>query len=502
MENEETQQNQLTETESNSEDQSNTEASPSNEDNKSEETNTTSENKPDNYKADQITVLGGLDAVRKRPGMYIGSTSIKGLHHCVYEVVDNSIDEAMAGYCKKIEIIIHSDGSVSVKDDGRGIPVDIHPKLQVPALTVVMTKLHAGGKFDKGSYKVSGGLHGVGISVVNALSDRLIATVCKGGKKYQQEFLKGAAQEFKELGECGNEQGTTIRFYPMGDIFETLDFQFDTISARLRELAFLNRGIEITITQEKTGKLNKFHYDGGITQFVEFLNKNKNAIHNPIYFEKEKEGLHLEIAMQYTDSYNENVFSFVNNINTIEGGTHLIGFKTALTKTLNKYGEKNKIFKNNEKLTSDDAREGITSVISVKIAEPQFEGQTKAKLGNSEVKGIVESLVNSGLGLFLEENPKIAKLIVSKASQAAKAREAARRARELTRRKSIMGGSGLPGKLADCQEKDPSKCEIYIVEGDSAGGSAKQGRDRVTQAILPLRGKILNVEKARINRVY
>ncbi|MBT7903136.1 DNA topoisomerase (ATP-hydrolyzing) subunit B [Candidatus Woesearchaeota archaeon] len=459
------------------------------------------ESNPADYKADQITVLGGLDAVRKRPGMYIGSTGPRGLHHCVYEIVDNSIDEAMAGHCTQIDISLNENGSVSVKDNGRGIPVDIHPKLNMPALTVVLTKLHAGGKFDKQSYKVSGGLHGVGVSVVNALSTKLIADISRDGKHYRQEFLAGVPQEFQTLGDT-TDRGTKITFQPMSEIFETTNFQFDILSSRLRELAFLNKGIEITITEEKTGKMNRFLYKGGITQFVEFLNKNKNSINSPIYFEKEKEGMHLEIAMQYTDSYTENFFSFVNNINTIEGGTHVIGFKSALTKSFNKYIEQNKLTKDGGKLSSDDVREGLTAVISVKIAEPQFEGQTKAKLGNSEVKGQVESLVSSGLTMFLEENPSIAKTILLKAVQASKAREAARRARELTRRKGVLGGGGLPGKLADCQSRDPSKCEVYIVEGDSAGGSAKQGRDRIIQAILPLRGKILNVEKARINRVY
>jgi DNA gyrase subunit B len=424
--------------------------------------------KQETYNADSITVLGGLDAVRKRPGMYIGSTGLPGLHHLVYEVVDNSIDEAMAGACKNITVKIHTDNSVSVLDDGRGIPVDIHPKFGVSALQVVMTKLHAGGKFDKSSYKVSGGLHGVGISVVNALSKKLAVEVYRDGRVHAMEFVKGEPGEFKILGDT-DKRGTLVRFWPDDTILETSDFHFDTLSARMRELAFLNRGITIIIEDERIEKKHTFNYEGGIVSFVEYINQNKNPLHPPIYFEKSKDDIHLEIAMQYNDGYQENVFCFANNINTTEGGTHLMGFKAALTKTLNKYAEKNSLDKE-AKLTSDDVREGLSTVISVKLAEPQFEGQTKTKLGNSNVKGIVESLVNTGLGTFLEENPVVAKLIVMKSVQAAKAREAARKARELTRRKGVLNGGSLPGKLADCSERDPSKCEIYVVEGDSAGG--------------------------------
>jgi DNA gyrase subunit B len=418
------------------------------------------------YKADSITVLGGLDAVRKRPGMYIGSTGLPGLHHLVYEVVDNSIDEAMAGHCKNIHITIHTDNSVSVLDDGRGIPVDIHPQFGISALQVVMTKLHAGGKFDRKSYKVSGGLHGVGISVVNALSKKLYIEVYRDGKKHVQEYVRGEPGEFKMLGDDAR-TGTYVRFWPDEQILETTDFHYDTLSARMRELAFLNKGIRIIIADERIEKKHDFHYEGGIVSFVEYINQNKNPIHNVIYFEKEKEGIHLEIALQYNDGYQENVFCFANNINTTEGGTHLMGFKAALTKCFNKYSES---MKDAVKLTSDDVREGIVAVISVKLAEPQFEGQTKSKLGNSNVKGIVESLVNTGLGAFLEENPAVAKMIVSKSIQAANAREAARKARELVRRKNVLNGGSLPGKLADCSEKNPAKSEIFVVEGDSAGG--------------------------------
>jgi len=455
------------------------------------------------YKAGSITVLGGLDAVRKRPGMYIGSTGLPGLHHLVYEVVDNSVDEAMAGVCKNINITIHTDNSVSVQDDGRGIPVDMHPKFNVPALQVVMTKLHAGGKFDNQAYKVSGGLHGVGVSVVNALSQKLYVEVYRDGRKYSLDFQRGDPGEFKELEECGDRTGTYVRFWPDTDIMETDDFHFDTIAARMRELAFLNKGLRITIDDGRVEDNHKhdFYYEGGIMSFVEFMNKNRTGMHPPIYFEKSKEDIHLEISMQYNDGFQENVFTFANNINTTEGGTHLMGFKAALTKTLNKYAEVNKIGKD-MKLSSDDVREGLVAVISVKLAEPQFEGQTKTKLGNSNVKGIVESLVNTGLSTFLEENPHVAKLIISKSVQAAKAREAARKARDLARRKGALNGGSLPGKLADCSERDPAKSEIFVVEGDSAGGSAKQGRDRGFQAILPLRGKILNVEKARIDKIF
>jgi len=454
----------------------------------------------ESYGADKIQVLAGLDAVRKRPAMYIGSTSVRGLHHIVYEVVDNSIDEALAGFCTRIVVTIYSDGSVSVEDNGRGIPVDMHPKYNKPAIEMVLTMLHAGGKFDNNTYKVSGGLHGVGVSCTNALSKYLKAEVKRDGKLYEMEFERGKkVGELKEIG-TSEGTGTKITFVPDPEIFESVEFQFDTLSSRLRELSFLNKGIEIVIRDERANKEHVFKYDGGIVSFVEYLNKNKQSLHKAIYFQKEKNGTILEIAMQYNDSYQENIFSFANNINTHEGGTHLSGFKTALTRVINNYIEKNKLDKD-IKLSGEDCREGLTAVISVKIPNPQFEGQTKTKLGNNDVKGIVDSIVSDGLSMFFEENPSIAKNIIGKCLNAAKAREAARKARELTRRKSVLDSGSLPGKLADCQEKDPSKCELYIVEGDSAGGSAKQGRDRKFQAILPLRGKVLNVEKARINKV-
>ncbi len=418
------------------------------------------------YTAKEIQVLGGLEAVRKRPGMYIGTTGPAGLHHLVYEVVDNSVDEAMAGYCTGIIVVIHKDNSVSVLDNGRGIPVDLHPQFNVPAIEIVMTKLHAGGKFDRKTYKVAGGLHGVGVSVVNALSKKLHVEIRRNGKIYQQEYINGEPQELKTIGES-SQTGTLVRFWPDETIFETTEFHFETLSARLRELAFLNKGIKISIKDERDGKENVFQYEGGLKSFIEFLNKNKNPLHEVIYFEKEKESIVLEIAMQYNEGYQENVFSFANNINTKEGGTHLIGFKTAITRCFNKYAESHNI---KERLTSDDVREGLAAVISVKLPEPQFEGQTKTKLGNSAVKGIVDSLVSTNLGAFLDENPGIARTILDKAINAAKAREAARKATELTRRKSALGGGSLPGKLADCSNKDPAKCELYIVEGDSAGG--------------------------------
>ncbi|MAE42932.1 DNA topoisomerase (ATP-hydrolyzing) subunit B [Candidatus Woesearchaeota archaeon] len=458
------------------------------------------EQNPNEYGAKDIQVLGGLSAVRKRPSMYIGDTSLRGLHHLVFEVVDNSIDEALAGFCDKIVVIIHKDNSVTVIDNGRGIPVDMHPKFNKPAVEIVMTKLHAGGKFDAKTYKVSGGLHGVGISVVNALSKELSIEVKRNGKIYQQKYAQGKPlTELKVTGDC-NDTGTKITFIPDNEIFSETKFHFDNLSSRLRELAFLNKGLQITLFDERTNKKQEFQYEGGIISFVEFLNKNKSPLHKPVYFEKEKNGTKIEVALQYNNGYQENIFSFANNINTQEGGTHLVGFKTALTRTMNSYAEK---LKNNDtKLSSDDVREGLTTVISVKLQEPQFEGQTKTKLGNSEVRGIVESVVNENLGNFLEENPNVAKLIVEKCVNASKAREAASKARELTRRKGALNSHSLPGKLADCSEKDPAKSEIYIVEGDSAGGSSKQARNRNTQAILPLRGKILNVEKARLNKIF
>ncbi|MBR9690120.1 intein-containing DNA gyrase subunit B, partial [Candidatus Woesearchaeota archaeon] len=422
------------------------------------------------YDAKKITVLAGLDAVRKRPGMYIGSTGSRGLHHLVYEVVDNSIDEAMAGHCDKIKIKIRKDGFVEVEDNGRGIPVGPHPKYKIPAVEVVMTKLHAGGKFDKDSYKVSGGLHGVGVSVVNALSEELEVNVFRDGKIYHQKYAKGKTKtKLKESGKT-DKIGTVVSFKPDKDIFDSIQFDFDTLTSRFRELAFLNKGVKIEFSDEKTKKTQEYHYEGGIVSFVEYLNKRKNALHPPIYFEKQKDKTQVEIAIQYNDGYQENVHSFVNNINTHEGGTHLSGFKTALTRTFNNYGEKNNLTKNSFKLSSDDIKEGLSSIISLKIPEPQFEGQTKTKLGNSEMKGIVDSIVSSALSTFLEENPKVARQIIDKAVGAALAREAARKARDLTRRKSILEGSSLPGKLADCANQEPAKCELYLVEGDSAGG--------------------------------
>src|SRR3989344_2911408 len=450
------------------------------------------------YTAGDLQVLGGLSAVRKRPAMYIGSTGTRGLHHLVYEIVDNSIDEAMAGFCKNIKVVILKDGGIIIEDDGRGIPVDIHPKYQISGVELVLTKLHAGGKFDKKSYQVSGGLHGVGISVTNALSKNLIVKVQRDGKSYQQSYEIG--KPTSSLQEIGTSEfhGTTVTFWPDPEIFETTDFHFETLSSRLRELAFLNQGLRINLEDERTGKNHEFRYDGGIIEFVEFLNENKNQLHKPIYFNKEKDGIKVEISMAYNEGYQENIFSFANDINTEEGGTHLIGFKSALTRTLNKYAEKRN-FK--EKLSSEDVREGLTAVLSVKLPNPQFEGQTKTKLGNSEVKGIVERLVSENLGSFLEEIPTLAAIILNKSTMAAMAREAARKARELTRRKGALNSHSLPGKLADCQERDPLRSELFIVEGDSAGGSAKQGRNRRYQAILPLKGKILNVEKSRLNKV-
>lgn len=455
------------------------------------------------YDESQIQVLEGLEAVRKRPGMYIGSTSGRGLHHLVWEVVDNSIDEALAGYCDKITVTVHNDNSVTVTDNGRGIPVGEHPKMKRPALEVVMTVLHAGGKFGGEGYKVSGGLHGVGVSVVNALSEHVTVTVKREGSIYKQEYRRGAPQyDLKIIGET-NETGTTVTFTPDPEIFtETTEYDYDILQSRLRELAFLNAGIEIVLRDERTDTANTFKYDGGVVSFVEWLNRNREPLHQPIFIEGRKEYTSIEIALQYNDSYIENIYSFANNINTHEGGTHESGFKSALTRVINDYARKNGLVKDSESnLTGEDVREGITAIISVKIPEPQFEGQTKTKLGNSEVRGIVESLFAEGLQEFLSENPSVSRKVVEKSLQAARAREAARKARELTRRKSALEVSSLPGKLADCSSKDASISEVYIVEGDSAGGSAKQGRDRHFQAILPLRGKILNVEKARLDRI-
>ncbi len=457
------------------------------------------------YSAQSIQVLKGLEAVRKRPGMYIGTTGPDGLHHLVYEVVDNSIDEALAGFCTEINVTIEKGDIVRVEDNGRGIPVDLHTDENVSALEIVMTRLHAGGKFDHKSYAVSGGLHGVGVSVVNALSEWCEVHVHKEEQLYFQRYNRGAPQEpVKRIGET-EISGTVVTFHPDPEIFEETVFSFEVLSKRLRELAFLNKGITITIRDQRlpTEKSHIFRFDGGVREFVEYLNKNKNVIQKePIYCEGTREEVQIEIALEYNDGYNENMFSFANNINTREGGTHLIGFKSALTRTLNDFLKKSKLSKKvDESLTGDDVREGLTAVVSVKVPNPQFEGQTKAKLGNSEVKGLVEAFVNERLTDYFEENPKVAESILDKTVLAAKARAAARRARELTRRKNFLESSGLPGKLADCSEKDPRKSEVYIVEGDSAGGSAKQGRDRQFQAILPLWGKMLNVEKTRIDKV-
>jgi len=455
------------------------------------------------YEASDIKVLEGLSAVRKRPAMYIGNTSSGGLHHLVYEVVDNSIDEALGGYCDRIDIKLLRDNSVAIRDNGRGIPVDMHKSANMPALEVVMTKLHAGGKFDNKSYKVSGGLHGVGVSVVNALSEYLEVEVYRDGKIYFQRYERGETKNELEIRGDTERSGTRIDFLPDSTIFETLVFDFETLAKRMRELSFLTKGLRIKIADERSGKKRDFFYEGGIKSFVEYLNKNKEILHGkPIYISGERSGVLIEVAFQYNNSYKENLFTFANNINTQEGGTHLIGFKSALTRSINQYLQNSPQAKNvKEKLTGDDAREGLTAVISVKLSEPQFEGQTKTKLGNSEVKGLVENIVNEGLGTFFEENPSVIKAILAKVIDAARAREAARKAKELARRKGILSDHSLPGKLADCQERDPVKSEIFIVEGDSAGGSAKQGRDRKNQAILPLKGKILNVEKARFDKM-
>jgi len=455
------------------------------------------------YDASKIQVLKGLEAVRRRPAMYIGDVSVRGLHHLVNEVVDNSIDEALAGFCTEIDVTINKDGSVTVEDNGRGIPVDIHPDQNRSALEVVMTVLHAGGKFDKKSYKVSGGLHGVGISVVNALSEWLVVEVARDGRVYRQKYHIGAPEAPVKIVGKRKSTGTRTTFMPDGEIFKKRKFSFEILSERLRELAFLNADLKINISDENTGKSNKFRYKGGLVAFIDYLDQSHTTItKKPIYLCGEKEAIPVEIAFSYNDSYNESIYSYVNNIHTIEGGTHLVGFKAALTRTLNNFATKNKLLKNGDSsLSGDDVREGLTAVISVKVSEPQFEGQTKTRLGNSEVKGIVETIVNEQLLKYLEQNSAVGKRIVEKCKVAARSREAARKARELTRRKSALENESLPGKLADCSWAEPEKTELFIVEGDSAGGSAKQGRDRRFQAILPLRGKILNVEKARLDKM-
>ena len=460
------------------------------------------------YGADQIQILEGLEAVRKRPGMYIGSTSSRGLHHLVYEIVDNSVDEALAGYCDHIKVFINPDNSITVIDNGRGIPVGINHKAGLPAVEVVFTVLHAGGKFGGGGYKVSGGLHGVGASVVNALSDWLEVEICHEGKVYRQRYEKGhVVYKLKVVDECDPEKtGTKVTFLPDETIFEDTVFDYDTLKQRFREMAFLTKGLRISLTdlRDEEPKERVFHYEGGIKEFVQYLNRSKTPLYEQIiYCEGTKDNVEVEVAMQHNDSYTDNTYGFVNNITTPEGGTHVVGFRNAITKTFNDYARKNKLLKDSEpNLSGEDIREGLTAIISVKIEDPQFEGQTKQKLGNSEARGAVDSIVSSQLQIFLEQNPAIGKSIVEKSVMAQRAREAARKARDLTRRKSALEGMSLPGKLADCSDKDPSKCEIYIVEGDSAGGSAKTARDRATQAILPLRGKILNVEKARLDKIY
>ena len=462
------------------------------------------------YDETQIQVLEGLEAVRKRPGMYIGSTDVRGLHHLVYEIVDNSIDEALAGFCTEITVTLRQDGSACIEDNGRGFPVGIHPKLGRPAVEVCLTVLHAGGKFGGEGYKVSGGLHGVGASVVNALSSWLRVVVCQDGKIHEQEYRRGKPlYDLRVIGET-EKTGTRIEFIPdvrsdenPDGVFETGDFQYEVLKARLREMAFLNKGIRIVFEDERSGKSRVFHYEGGIIEFVKYLNKNKNTLFpEPIYIEGMREDTSIEVAMQYNDGYTENVFTFANNINTVEGGTHLVGFRSALTRVINDYGRRFNILKGEgAKLEGEDIREGMAAIVSVKLVEPQFEGQTKMKLGNSEVRGMVDGLVAEKLSSFLEENPAVARVILDRCMSAARAREAARKARELTRRKTVLESASLPGKLADCTERDPSKCEIFLVEGDSAGGSAKSGRDRHFQAILPLRGKILNVEKTRLDKI-
>ncbi len=463
------------------------------------------ENKAQEYNAEQIQVLEGLEPVRKRPGMYIGSTGPKGLHHLVYEIVDNSIDEALAGFCKTITVTILKDNAIEVTDDGRGMPVDIHPKMGVPAVEVIHTVLHAGGKFGGGGYKVSGGLHGVGASVVNALSEYLTVEVKRNGKLYRQTYKRGKTATPLEIVGDSVRTGTKTTFKPDPEIFETTEYDYSTLEHHLRETAFLNKGIKITLTDERGPKPRKdvFHYEGGLKEFVAFQNKNKEPVHpDIIYYEVKRKDCECEIAMQYTDSYNEVILSYANNINTTEGGMHLVGFKTAMTKVFNDYARKAKFLKDNEEdLTGEDVREGLTAIVSVKLTEPEFEGQTKTKLGNVAMRGFVDAATRDNVTAFLEENPQQAKVIMEKCLRASRAREAARKARELTRRKSVLDTISLPGKLADCSEKDPALSEIFIVEGDSAGGSAKDGRDRKTQAILPLRGKILNVEKARLDRM-
>ena len=460
------------------------------------------------YGADQNQILEGLEAVRKRPGMYIGSTSIRGLHHLVYEIVDNSVDEALAGFCDTIRVFIHADNSITVLDNGRGIPVGINQKAGLPAVEVVFTVLHAGGKFGGGGYKVSGGLQGVGASVVNALSEWLEVEIYNEGKIYKQRYERGKViYKLKVVGECEPEKtGTKVTFLPDKEIFEETVFDYDTLKQRFREMAFLTKGLRIVICDERPEeKIEKeFYYEGGIKEFVQYLNKSKTPLYEQIiYCEGEKDGVVVEVAMQHNDSYNDNTYGFVNNITTPEGGMHVVGFRNALTKTFNEYARKNKLLKDNESnLSGEDIREGLTAIISVKISDPQFEGQTKQKLGNSEARGAVDSIVSNQLEIFLEQNPSVGKITIEKSVMAQRAREAARKARDLTRRKGALDGMSLPGKLADCSDKDPSNCEIYIVEGDSAGGSAKTARDRKTQAILPLRGKILNVEKARLDRIY
>ncbi len=466
------------------------------------------EKNKEEYGADQIQILEGLEAVRKRPGMYIGTTSLRGLHHLVYEIVDNSVDEALAGFCSVIDVFINEDNSITVVDNGRGIPVGINHKSGKPAVEVVFTILHAGGKFGGGGYKVSGGLHGVGASVVNALSDWLEVEIYSEGKVYKQRYERGhVCYPLKVVGECNTDKtGTKVTFKPDGTIFEDTVYDFDVLKTRLRETAFLTKGLKIRLTdkREDPEKTREFHYEGGIKEFVKYLNNSKEPLYNDImYFEGKKNGVYVEVAMQHNDAYNESVYTFVNNINTPEGGTHLMGFRNALTKTMNDYARNAKLLKDSEQnLSGEDIREGLTGIVSIKIEDPQFEGQTKQKLGNSEARGAVDNIVSEQLTYFLEQNPSVAKVICEKSIMAQRAREAARKARDLTRRKTALEGSTLPGKLADCSDKDPKNCEIYIVEGDSAGGSAKTARSRATQAILPLRGKILNVEKARLDRIY